>query len=587
MAVGCRSNGTGRSSPTGWVKNPLAATGSTSSAPGGATSAAAAKATAAKPATATSPALAASPAAAAAAVARASSDDRDSLAANRPQARAGGLDDEPTTPTVRRLDSAEPQSQANKPGRATPAALPRGTSSRGSLQDDPRGSTKTIGSSKIDPYDTRTIEKAAAGIGSRHEQTRTAELIDDLPPTRDDAEAAMVSDEGPAENPAQPNAAESNTAESTREFAPAQTVAIVGRDHILAGDIDGMINLMLAPTTSKMSAEDLERARPQIEEQKKQMFRQQLQGEVQTKLGYLDFMRQVPPEKANDLQKRINESFEKDLETVRQRLRVLEAQAKKEAEAEKANPTVTFKETNPNRKEEVVELARRDPILFRLSMLMNQAEIETLGDLDQMLRRYGSSLEKQQRAYGEHKLMQMSVMKNVRKDVEVTHEQMLNYYRDHLEDYAIPARVKWEEIMVRFDRHPNEEAATTEIATLGNEIYLGGATLAAVAKRSSHGPTAAQGGQFEWTDRGSLASKVIEDALFDLPLNQLSQIIRDERGLHIVRVLERTEATYVPFLEAQVEIKDKIRAEYRQTDVQNYLNKLKKTTNVWTIFDDQ
>ncbi|MFM9069453.1 MAG: peptidylprolyl isomerase, partial [Planctomycetota bacterium] len=276
-----------------------------------------------------------------------------------------------------------------------------------------------------------------------------------------------------------------------------------------------------------------------------------------------------------------------DLETVRQRLRAIEAQAKQEAEEAKANPTVSFKETNPNRKDEVVDLARRDPILFRLSMLMNQAEIETLGDLDQMLRRYGSSLEKQQRAYGEHKLMQMSVMKNVRKDVEVTHEQMLSYYREHLEDYAIPARVKWEEIMVRFDRHPNEEAATTEISTLGNEVYLGGATLAAVAKRSSHGPTAAQGGQYEWTDRGSLASKVIEDALFDLPLNQLSQIIRDERGLHIVRVLERTEATYVPFLEAQVEIKEKIRGEYRQTDVQNYLNKLKKTTNVWTIFDDQ
>ncbi|MFM8251826.1 MAG: peptidylprolyl isomerase, partial [Planctomycetota bacterium] len=378
-----------------------------------------------------------------------------------------------------------------------------------------------------------------------------------------------------------------SAAEATREFAPAQTVAIIGRDHILAGDIDGMINLMLAPTTSKMSAEELDRARPQIDEQKKQMFRQQLQGEVQTKLGYLDFMRQVPPDKANDLQKRINESFEKDLETVRQRLRAIEAQAKQEAEEAKSNPTVSFKETNPNRKDEVVDLARRDPILFRLSMLMNQAEIETLGDLDQMLRRYGSSLEKQQRAYGEHKLMQMSVMKNVRKDVEVTHEQMLSYYREHLEDYAIPARVKWEEIMVRFDRHPNEEAATTEISTLGNEVYLGGATLAAVAKRSSHGPTAAQGGQYEWTDRGSLASKVIEDALFDLPLNQLSQIIRDERGLHIVRVLERTEATYVPFLEAQVEIKEKIRGDYRQTDVQNYLNKLKKTTNVWTIFDDQ
>jgi hypothetical protein len=338
-----------------------------------------------------------------------------------------------------------------------------------------------------------------------------------------------------------------------------------------------------------MTAEDLERAKPQLEEQKKMMFRQQLQGEVQTKLGYLDFMRQVPADKASDLQKRINESFEKDLELVRQRLRTLEAQAKQEAAAAQSDRAGMGKpkDGTPDRKEEVSELARRDPILFRIAILMNQEEIETLGDLDLLLRRYESSLEKQQRAYGEHKLMQMSVMKHVRKDVEVTHEQMLTYYREHLESYAIPARVRWEEIMVRFDRHPNEDAAMAEIAALGNEVYLGGASLAGVAKRSSHGPTAAQGGQFDWTDRGSLASQTVEEAIFTLPLNKLSQIIRDERGLHIVRVLERTEATYVPFLEAQVEIKEKIRAEIRQSDVQNYLTKLRKTTNVWTIFDDQ
>jgi parvulin-like peptidyl-prolyl isomerase len=80
---------------------------------------------------------------------------------------------------------------------------------------------------------------------------------------------------------------------------------------------------------------------------------------------------------------------------------------------------------------------------------------------------------------------------------------------------------------------------------------------------------------------------VIDEAVFTLPVGQLSAILDDGQALHIVRVTERTEAGRTPFLEAQVGIKQSLQEERRKREVDEYLAKLKDRTPVWTIFDDQ
>lgn len=348
---------------------------------------------------------------------------------------------------------------------------------------------------------------------------------------------------------------------TSNTFRPAQTVAIIGNQYVLAGDIEGAVNLIIAITLPvDTPADKITHPGPELAPQKEMLFRQQLQGEVQVKIGYVDFLREVPPDRLPDLQKRIGEAFLKELEPLRVKMK-------------KAKD------------EEIDELRRRDPILSRVATLMNQRGIENLPDLDVLLHRYGTSLERQQRAYGEQKLSQMAVMKHIRQNVEITHEEMLAYYHKNHDEYRVPAKARWEQLSVRFDKFAGEQEAFAALAAMGNEVYLGGAALSAVAKRSSQEPNAEQGGQHDWTNQGSLASKSLDEAIFSLPLNRLSEIIRDDRGLHIVRVLERTEEGFTPFLEAQVAIKDKIRGEKRMADVQAYLERVRKTTNVWTIYD--
>jgi parvulin-like peptidyl-prolyl isomerase len=97
-----------------------------------------------------------------------------------------------------------------------------------------------------------------------------------------------------------------------------------------------------------------------------------------------------------------------------------------------------------------------------------------------------------------------------------------------------------------------------------------------VAKRSSQGLTASQGGGYDWTKRGSLVDKGLEDALFSIPLNELSDFIETKQGVHIVRVLERMEDGKIPFLEAQAGIKETLIEENRNQAFEEHLIRLRK-----------
>ena len=79
----------------------------------------------------------------------------------------------------------------------------------------------------------------------------------------------------------------------------------------------------------------------------------------------------------------------------------------------------------------------------------------------------------------------------------------------------------------------------------------------------------------------------MEDVLFALPPNELSQIIESDYGFHIIRVLDREEAGRSPFFQEQSSIKAKLQKEKRDAAVEEYLAKVREKTRVWTIFDDQ
>jgi parvulin-like peptidyl-prolyl isomerase len=315
-------------------------------------------------------------------------------------------------------------------------------------------------------------------------------------------------------------------------FEPARILARVGSEVILAGDVLGPVNQALAPHVGKVTED-------QMAQQRELLVRQQLKTVIESKLMYMAFLRQIPDKSLSaavpQIWQQVHQKFDED----------------------------------------------------ELPNAMERAQVTTPQELDAKLREYGWSIRKQRVTYGERALGMEGALQSIDRNPVVTHQEMLDYYEEHAEKYALPASARWEQLSIRFDRAASRQEAYERMARMGNEIVLGGAPFWAVAQRDSHDIQAEQGGVHDWTTQGSLASKTLDQAIFSLPVGQMSDMIEDARGVHIIRVLERREAGRVPFTEAQVEIKKKIQGQKRQKQFEEYTERLRREIPVWTIYDEE
>jgi hypothetical protein len=235
-----------------------------------------------------------------------------------------------------------------------------------------------------------------------------------------------------------------------------------------------------------------------------------------------------------------------------------------------------------------------DKNIEHMRKLFNESEIKNLkatykatsiADLENKLRAEGGSLESQRMAFVERNMAIGWAMSQVKEKKEPSHEEMVRYYREHLAEWEHPARARWEQLTATFDEYDSKAEAWRDIASWGTQIQ-NGAPFAEVAKAHSHGFAAEEGGLNDWTTHGSLRSLVIEQAIFNLPVGVLSQILADEEGFHIVRVVEREEQHVTPFIEVQPEIKKKLHEGGKLEAVNRYVDKLRERMPVYTIYDE-
>src|SRR5207245_5586503 len=93
-----------------------------------------------------------------------------------------------------------------------------------------------------------------------------------------------------------------------------------------------------------------------------------------------------------------------------------------------------------------------------------------------------------------------------------------------------------------------------------------------VAKKSSEGPTAAQGGDLGYFKRGMLA-KELEDLTFGMKPGDVSDVIRTRQGFVILKVTEHTAAGIPPMKELEPQIQDAIYMRKLQPALCAYLTK--------------
>lgn len=338
-----------------------------------------------------------------------------------------------------------------------------------------------------------------------------------------------VADRSAATNrPENRRGADSPFGENPDPLLAAQPIARVGPEVILVADVLGPVNQQLASRLRDGIIKPHE-----VDREREKLIRLAINNLIDQKLVVTVARRELPPEAVPKIEKSMNEQFDKT----------------------------------------------------QLKNLFEQAKVATTQELDEMLKQSGSSLARQRKMFFERSIMQEWIRREVNFEPEVTHDDMLAYYRDHADEFAIKAQVRWEELMVRFEEFPTKADAWRAVAEMGNRVWSRQATFAQVAMEKSQGATASKGGARDWTTRGSHASAELDQALFTMPVGQMSKIIEGPTGFHIVRVVERKEDSKRPFVVAQVDIRETIKKQKTDRAIKEYLVKLRANIPVWTIFD--
>lgn len=317
---------------------------------------------------------------------------------------------------------------------------------------------------------------------------------------------------------------------------PATVMAVVGQSPILWGDIEPKVSGRINEVLSQMGKEVPEN---QLAPARKHLARGALVQAIQSKM--------------------LSESF------------ILEQVGTQSAE----------------KRREISDMmhSRARQIFFdnEVKSLQEKFEIENLTELDTKLRKNGSSLRARQREFTDMMLGHMYMRSKVNKDPQVTIAEINTRYAKQIDSYGYGAKARWEQLSVLFENHPTREAASIAIAAIGREAYFGG-NLQAVARDKSEEPFAYEGGLHDWTTKGSLASKAMDKQIFSIPLNRMSEIIEDDQGLHIIRVLERKEAGIQPLANLQEDIREKIKKEKVASAQEKMLTEMHKRIPVWSMY---
>jgi len=145
--------------------------------------------------------------------------------------------------------------------------------------------------------------------------------------------------------------------------------------------------------------------------------------------------------------------------------------------------------------------------------------------------------------------------------VQVTPDELHNYYNDHRDQYRTPEQVKVSHILIKTplpgaDGKVDEKGVTeaqNRAADLLKQLK-GGAKLEDLATKYSEDPgSAKQGGSLGWIGKGQTVPE-FEKTAFSLPVGQISDLVKSSYGFHIIRVDEKKDA----HMKTLDEVKDQI-----------------------------
>jgi peptidyl-prolyl cis-trans isomerase SurA len=235
-------------------------------------------------------------------------------------------------------------------------------------------------------------------------------------------------------------------------------------------------------------------------------------------------------------------------------------------------------------------------LVKRLNQMRQQMGLASIDDLEAEAKKQGVSYEDFKEQIRISAVTQQVIGQEVGGKLHISNEDIQDWYNKHQKELEGPEEIGLSEIMVSTqpakenvegkDKQgaeqeknlPEDPAKVAEAEAKANQLLdqlKKGAKFEDLAKKSSDGPTAAQGGTLGTFKRGELA-KDLEDKTFSLKSGETTGVIRTRQGFIILKVNAHRAAGLPELKDISERIREAIYSERLEPAARVYLTKLRE-----------
>jgi len=224
-----------------------------------------------------------------------------------------------------------------------------------------------------------------------------------------------------------------------------------------------------------------------------------------------------------------------------------------------------------------LDITGETELVKRLDEMRKQNHLDSMEDLQKAAEAQGVSWEDFKASIRNRIITQEVIRDQVGRHVNISASEIQKYYDEHKQEFDQPEQVKLSEILIP-TANPDDAAQVADAQKKADDIEAklkAGSDFAALAKSSSSGPTAADGGDLGEFKRGQLA-KVLEDQTFDLKVGQFTEPIRTKQGYVILKLVEHTPGGIPPLKTVEPQVEDAVGMAKMNPALRDYLTKLRE-----------
>ena len=161
-------------------------------------------------------------------------------------------------------------------------------------------------------------------------------------------------------------------------------------------------------------------------------------------------------------------------------------------------------------------------------------------------------------------LVQALIEREILNKVKVNDEEVLEYYEQNKDSFTEKEQVYLYNILLE-----TEEEAQDIL-----EQLKAGGDFSEIAKEKSAGPSAAQGGDLGYLTKGTIIPE-IEEVVFALEVEELSEVIKTDFGFHILKITEKKAEAVKALEEVKEDIIQTLLPNKQKEAFENLLEELK------------